>query len=335
MRLSIATTGSFAAAILAFTFATSASAQTATPDLVPAEFQVPSPLANWQTSVGDNVQTLPSAVADKDDETVVIELTRLVVELDCEVPLKSFFKPNTFEVHNGSLPAVELESPESGKTFSNVANEAESTVDHAGGCESVRRSMPVMVAKMDNEGVDGLKKALDKNASSEAPTVVCYSGQTAAISDVSLRPFVVGVKPMVGDFAVAHQPIIQTIEDGLVMRLQPTINEGRVDVSANLAHSKVSAVETFTFAGTNDSGNVTIQIPEQTLKRVRVSSSLEDGETLFIDPRLQIETEKKASSKLPFKNGKTVSDKKQLYFLLTARIVEQSDKLGTSLTHVK
>jgi hypothetical protein len=101
-----------------------------------------------------------------------------------------------------------------------------------------------------------------------------------------------------------------------------------------LAHSTISNVETFTVSGTNEAG-VNVQIPEQTLKQVSLSASLEDGETLFIDPRLQIEVEEKQTGKLPFAKSKSVDIKKQVYFLVTTRIVAQEDELDTSLTQAK
>ena len=82
----------------------------------------------------------------------------------------------------------------------------------------------------------------------------------------------------------------------------------------------------------NLSKGVMIQIPEQTLKHINLSTSLEDGETLFIDPRLQIESREKQDSKLPFSKAKSVSVNKQVYFLLKAQIVEPEKALNKSLT---
>ncbi len=286
-----------------------------------------SPLANWQPEYQGNI-------ADDETSTVVVEVRRIAVDLDCDVPLKSFFKRGSFEVHTGSMPAIEADANVGASRVSNATAPANSTVKMAAACESVRRAVPVMLAKLDDDGVAKLTQALTNQTVTSAPTVTCYSGRTATVSDTNLRPFVVGVKPVVGDVAIAHQPIIQTIEDGFMFRVNPVVNNGKIELSANLVHSKISNVETFTVSGTDQAG-VNVQIPEQTLKRVNLSASLVDGETLFIDPRLQIEVEEKQTGKLPFAKSKSVDVKKQVYFLVTTRIVAQEDELGTSLTQAK
>jgi hypothetical protein len=288
---------------------------------------VASPLANWQPEYQGNI-------AGEETTTVVVEVRSVAVDLDCDVPLKSFFKRGSFEVHTGSMPAINADTNVGASRVSNAAAPADSTIKMAAACESVRRAMPVMLAKLDDDGVVKISEALSNQTVTSAPTVVCYSGQTATISDVNLRPFVVGVKPIVGDVGVAHQPIIQTIEDGYMFQVNPVVKNGKIDLKASLAHSKISNVETFTVSG-NDEAGVNVQIPEQTLKQVSLSASLENGETLFIDPRLQIEVEEKQTGKIPFKKSKSVDVKKQVYFLLTTRIVNQESELGARVADAK
>ena len=337
MKLSGIPTFLFAATIL-LCMTTLTSAQTADHSgegLETSLLKVSSPLSNWKSIVEPENRLKPFTEVDPTPPQIVLELTQLVVDLDSEVPLKSFFKPQTFEVHNGVLPAVDADS-ETGKTSSsNIPGSINSTTKFASSCESVRRATPVMLAKLDDKGTQAMKAALGKTAIATAPKVVCFSGQTAAVTDVTYQPFVVGVKPRTKDGATAYQPIIQTVEDGLVTRIEPTIKDGKIDLTANLAHSKVSAVETFMISGIQRkdfSKGVTIQIPEQTLKHINLSTSLEDGETLFIDPRLQIESREKQNSKLPFATAKSVGVNKQVYFLLKAQIAEPGKALNKSLT---
>ena len=301
---------------------------------------VPGPLSNWQAKVDPASRLKPLTEATPTPPEIVLELTQLVVGLDSEVPLKSFFKPKTFEIHNGMLPAIDADSNTGKTTASNLPGSVNSTTKFASSCESVRRAMPIMLAKLDDKGAGKMKEALGKTALASAPTVVCYSGQTATVNDYSSQPFVVGVKPLVKNGAVAHQPIIQTIENGLATQIQPVIKAGKIDLIANLVHSKITNVETFMISGTrenNVSEGVMIQIPEQTLKRISLNTSLEDGETLFIDPRLQIEVQERQMSKRPFTKAKTktVSVNKQVYYLLKARIVEKEKALNTSLTQTR
>lgn len=290
-----------------------------------AKYEIESPLANWnvRNTVSQSVATSEKDTANQ--LSVVLEVRKILIDADNhEIPLKSFFKPNTFEVYMGSLPSIEKETEPESSRINRIPDSPDSTVSFASSSQSIRRSMPVMVAKLDDAGVRMLYAAVKgvANRIEQLPTVTCYSGQSAAVNDMSLRPFVVAVKPQVGDFAVAHQPVIQTIEDGTMMHLKPTLENGKVKLNANLAHSTVSAVETFTVSGKPEEG-VAIQIPEQTVRKVAVSAVLEDGETLFLDPRLQIEVEQQEDSRLPFSKSKMVRKTKQVYFLMTSRVVFQ------------
>jgi hypothetical protein len=333
MRLSFVSATLLVGLALSFCGSTLAIAQSPTSVLGPNNSTtVASPLDNWQPRHEDS--GVENVDADATTTSVRIEIRSVAVDLDCDVPLKSFFKRGSFEVHTSSMPSVDATANVGASRLSNAAASANSTTKKAAACESVRRASPVMLGKLDNDGLQKIIKALSSQKVVAAPTVVCYSGQTATVSDVNLRPFVVGVKPIVGDDAVAHQPVIQTIEDGYMFRLNPAIKGDKIDLNASLAHSKVSDVETFTISGSEDAG-ITVQIPEQTLKQVSLSTSLKDGETLFVDPRLQIEVEEAQTSKLPFKKSSKVTATKQLYFLVTARIEVPEEELGTSLTQVK
>jgi len=294
-------------------------------------------MSSWSTVPKLGQTQLPplSLEVPADKAQIVVEVTQLTVDLNSDVPLKSFFKPGSFEVHNGTLPPVDLESKLGVGNTNNIGNSPSSTARLAEGTQSVRRSMPVMLAKLDAEGMAGIKVALKDESVVSAPTFVCFSGQSATISDVSLRPFVVGVKPKSNGDVVAHQPIIQTVEDGLLMNFNPTIVDGNIDLTANIAHSKITAVDTMTISGTGPNEGVTIQIPEQSVSRVRLSSLLKGGESLFVDPRLQIEVEQAKDSKLPFGKSKKETVAKQVYFLVKATIIAPEDELASSLTQAK
>ena len=86
----------------------------------------------------------------------------------------------------------------------------------------------------------------------EAPTVVMFNGQSASVTDQQQRPFVTSVQPVVGDFAVAHQPIITILPDGTNLNVTATVSSDRRSVSMSLVpfFSEVVEVQTFTFTGT-------------------------------------------------------------------------------------
>ncbi|WP_157664988.1 type II secretion system protein GspD [Mariniblastus fucicola] len=86
----------------------------------------------------------------------------------------------------------------------------------------------------------------------EAPTVVMFNGQSASVNDTQQRPFVTSVQPVVGDFAVAHQPIITILPDGTNLNVTATVSSDRRSVNMALVpfFSEVTEVQTFTFTGT-------------------------------------------------------------------------------------
>ena len=296
-----------------------------TESAAPAPVLVPSTLANWQTNVEDSPALLTTGIDSAKKKSVFIEISSIAVDLDCKIPLKSFFKRGSFEVHTGSMPSIDVNAGVGESRLSSIDTLSATKTNTAAGCQSVRRAKPVMLAKLDAAGTLKIKQALSPKEITAIPRLVCYSGQTETVSDMNFRPFVVGVKPIESEVAVAHQPVFQSIEDGYMFRITPVVKDGKIDLMANFAHSKVSSVDVFKISGTEESG-VVVQIPEQTVKQVNVSASLQDGETLFLDPRLQIEVEQDHPSKLPFKKSKSVTTTKQVYFLVTTTVVDDEHR---------
>ncbi|MFT5300500.1 MAG: general secretion pathway protein D [Mariniblastus sp.] len=85
----------------------------------------------------------------------------------------------------------------------------------------------------------------------QAPTVTMFNGQSASVTDGASRPFVTSVVPVVGDFAVAHQPIITLLPDGTNLNVTAVVSDDRRYVRLQLVpfFTQVTDVETFTFDG--------------------------------------------------------------------------------------
>ncbi len=90
-----------------------------------------------------------------------------------------------------------------------------------------------------------------RNNLTTAPTVTMFNGQSASVSDFSARPFVTSVIPVVGDFAVAQQPVVSLIPDGTMLTVRATASDDRrfVTLALNPYFSKIVDVRTFTFDG--------------------------------------------------------------------------------------
>ena len=95
-------------------------------------------------------------------------------------------------------------------------------------------------------------KGSTRTNTTQAPTVTMFNGQAAQVSDFFQRPFVTQVVPVVGDFAVAHQPIITLLPDGTNLNVQAVVTADRQYVKLRLVpyFTQVTEVTEFTFDGT-------------------------------------------------------------------------------------
>jgi general secretion pathway protein D len=86
----------------------------------------------------------------------------------------------------------------------------------------------------------------------QAPKVTLFDGQIATISDQSQRPFVTSITPVVGDFAVAQQPVIVVLNEGTQLNVQGIVSDDKRFVRLTLVpfFSQIGDVDTFTFEGT-------------------------------------------------------------------------------------
>ncbi len=116
----------------------------------------------------------------------------------------------------------------------------------------------------------------------QAPRVTVLDGQKCAINDLSQSPFVVSVQRIRGPFAEALQPVIQVIDEGLKLQLQPQVSDNdSVQLDCELTWSRILDVDTFTFDLEGDNG-ATIQIPDVEVTRLKAAARVPAGETLLI-----------------------------------------------------
>lgn len=85
----------------------------------------------------------------------------------------------------------------------------------------------------------------------QAPKVTMFDGQFATISDITQRPFVTSITPVVGDFAVAQQPVIVVLNEGTQLNVQGIVSDDKRFVRLTLVpfFSQIGAVDTFTYEG--------------------------------------------------------------------------------------
>lgn len=154
-----------------------------------------------------------------------------------------------------------------------------------------------------------------RNNVMQAPKVTLFDGQFATISDVSQRPFVTSITPVVGDFAVAQQPVIVVLNEGTQLNVQGIVSDDKRFVRLTLVpfFSQIGDVDTFTFEGrrsTNTNSNTrrdtngdgvidendesdtdtsndvvegtTVQLPTFAFTQVSTTVSVPDGGTILL-----------------------------------------------------
>lgn len=156
----------------------------------------------------------------------------------------------------------------------------------------------------------------NRNNVMQAPKVTLFDGQIATISDVTQRPFVTSITPVVGDFAVAQQPVIVVLNEGTQLNVQGIVSDDKRFVRLTLVpfFSQIGAVNTFTYEGrrstsrssrnqqvdTNGDGVIddqdatdesaesdfvegtTVQLPTFAFTQVSTTVSVPDGGTILL-----------------------------------------------------
>lgn len=128
-----------------------------------------------------------------------------------------------------------------------------------------------------------IKSGADNVNALSTPKVTTFSGQRAAVSDQSQRPFVIGVAPVVGEFAKAYQPQVGVFDEGFRCDLRAlALESGRIRVNCEVSVSHVDDIETFTIPGEG----VTVQLPDVTRDTLHAREELAAGESLLLAPRV-------------------------------------------------
>lgn len=155
----------------------------------------------------------------------------------------------------------------------------------------------------------------NRNNIMQAPKVTLFDGQIATIQDTTSRPFVTSITPVVGDFAVAQQPVIVVLNEGTQLNVQGVVSDDKRYVRLTLVpfFSQIGDVNTFTYEGsrttsrntqtredTNGDGKIdqndnstddtesdvisgtTVQLPTFATTSVSTTVSVPDGGTILL-----------------------------------------------------
>jgi general secretion pathway protein D len=197
-----------------------------------------------------------------------------------------------------------------------------------------------------------------------APKVTLFNGQQAFVADATQRPFVVGVIPVVGEFAAAQQPVIVVLNEGTMMTLQAVVSEDRRYVRMTIVpfFTQIGDVDTFTFEGSTSSSSsssssdddedgkseaeeeseeevrsgVTVQLPSFSFVSVVTTVSVPDGGTVLLGGIKRLSEGRSEFgvpllSKVPyinrlFRNVSLERNTESLMMMVTPRIIIQEEE---------
>ncbi|MGY8749417.1 MAG: hypothetical protein ACKVHR_15335 [Pirellulales bacterium] len=230
---------------------------------------------------------------------LTIETHFLKLPMDKPEEFKPFLVPGSFVAFSNRIPQAKAFATSA--TYRNEMESRQQAGVPAGtfvmSTETKTKVYPTFMGRLTDEGVNRMVKDFISKPDCEivkGPRVVVMPGIVSAISVAESRPFVVGVNRVEGKFSVAHQPIVQVVEQGNLFKFRLFGDEGKIRLNADLALSDIASVETLSYSDPKRNGplagseeaasSVTVQVPEHKLKQVHFSTLVEDGLTVFIDP---------------------------------------------------
>ncbi|HEX4142821.1 MAG TPA: hypothetical protein VHY91_04660 [Pirellulales bacterium] len=124
----------------------------------------------------------------------------------------------------------------------------------------------------------------------QAPKVTLFNGQQASVSDTTQVPFVVSVIPVVGNFAVAQEPVIVVLNEGTFLTVQAVISNDRRFVRLTVVpfFSTIGDVTEFTFSGSSTSTNNTSSSNSATAAGDTTANNAEDDTTTSTGVTVQL-----------------------------------------------
>ena len=238
-------------------------------------------------------KVLPFMIKSFEDNKAQIMVNVRILEIDAQLAnrVNQYLKPGTEQVVCSKLPNV---TPIATDRLSFAADSFVST------STTVRENLPVTMGQLTHENTKRLMELVQTEpncAIAMAPSILVYPGQVGTVSDVSYRPFVVGLtnrKSETGKTAV--QPVVQPIEDGTSVRVRGIPLNDKIRLFADAAISEILDVKQFTFTSGQSQLKQSVQIPKQKIRQVHFSVDIEPGHTVLVNPNFVSEKESKGGN---------------------------------------
>ncbi len=154
----------------------------------------------------------------------------------------------------------------------------------------VERISPVLYSVLDEGQAKSLLTQIQQHkeaTSTQAPTCTFFNGQEATISDITRRPFVVGVesaKETTTDSDSRTQPKIKMIDDGTKIFIKPVVSDDMATVKCSIQMSNIGKVDTFELSpGAGKSQSQPLSLPAFSTTTIDVCQKLPVGHSLLLN----------------------------------------------------
>lgn len=144
---------------------------------------------------------------------------------------------------------------------------------------------------LDDVALSAILRAVEKSSQSniiEAPSVTVYNGQRAHLTAITNTAYIKDFDPEVAQAAVIAEPIVDVIQEGVILDVKPVVSSDRrfvtMELRPTIAQLKRNAdgeIPTFTTSlGVGDA--VEIELPALEIKRLRTTVVIPDRSTLML-----------------------------------------------------
>ena len=189
---------------------------------------------------------------------------------------------------------------------------------------------------LDDTLVEAILRAVSKYGTTnvvDAPSLTVFNGQRASLSVINHVSYVKDFDVEIAQAAVIAQPIVDVIQDGVVLDVRPVVSSDKRFITMELRPTVadlVRPIQTFT-TSLGIGSDVTIELPVLKIQRARTTVTMPDGATLMIGG-WKVSEDRDLKSGVPFLNqipiinffferkGKFLN-KKKLLILVRAKIV--------------
>lgn len=230
------------------------------------------------TATEGYLKTLPARIRSFElgKKSIVVTIDQLHLDDRVRDEVKKFLVADTLEHIPGHIPPVTSNLP----TETKGQYRAASTLQ-------VTKSMPLTIGQLTTDNYLRLLKLVRSRKNCEivsSPTVVSHPGQDAIIHDGSMKPFVIGLNEISGDFTHASQPLIQLLENGNFFKVNCDLVDRQIAMRCSMSFAQILENETIRLRNSESPSTLTVQTPSQQVRVIDISAELASDRVLMLDP---------------------------------------------------